>query len=454
MASSQYPQERRREMAFPRGFLFGAATSAYQIEGRASEDGRGRSWWDDFAKTGGHTADGSDGDIACDHYRLWKEDVALMATLGLKAYRFSISWPRVLPKGRGRENAKGLDFYDRLVDGLLERGIIPYATLYHWDLPSALAEEGGWINRDCAKAFEEFADKASRRLGDRVHSWATLNEPRCASVVGYVEGRHAPGETGRRDLALAAAHGMLLGHGLALTVLKANAPRAKVGIVLDLKPYYPFDDSQGCEDAAHRADGVFNRWFLDAIFRGSYPEDIVRGFGAAMPQIKPDDMEIIGRPVDCLGVNYYSRGLVRHDAGAPYPRIREKRLEGASRTAMDWEIYPEGLFDILLRLKEEYGVKDLFIAENGAAFTDKVVEGKIDDNDRVEYLRGHFEAAARAMDLGVPLSAYFVWSFLDNFEWGHGYTKRFGLCYVDYDTQRRIPKASALWYRNFIALNS
>jgi beta-glucosidase len=254
--------------------------------------------------------------------------------------------------------------------------------------------------------------------------------------------------------ALAAAHVMLLGHGLALPVLKANAPRAKAGIVLDLKPYYPADDSHGSRDAVRRADGVFNRWFLDAIFRGSYPEDIVREFGESMPLIEADDMKIIGRPIDCLGVNYYTRGLVRHSEYAPYPRIQERRQDGTARTAMDWEIYPEALFDILLRLKEEYGVKDLYIAENGAAFNDSITEGIIDDNDRIDYLHGHLEAASRAMDRGVPLSGYFVWSFLDNFEWGHGYTKRFGLCYVDYETQERIPKASALWYRNFIESNS
>jgi beta-glucosidase len=437
-------------MAFPPGFLFGAATSAFQIEGASSKDGRGRSWWDDFAKEKGRIADGGDGNVACDHYGRWKDDVELMAMLGLRAYRFSISWPRILPKGRGRANEMGLDFYDRLVDGLLEREIKPFATLYHWDLPSALAEEGGWTNRDCAKSFEEFADTASRRLGDRIHSWVTLNEPRCASVVGYVEGRHAPGVSGRRDLALAAAHVMLLGHGLALPVLRANAPRAKLGIVLDLKPYYPEDDSDISREAARRADGVFNRWFLDAIFQGSYPEDIVLGFGRSMPLIQADDMKIIGRPVDCLGVNYYTRGVVRHDGGAPYPHIQEKRLEGNPHTAMGWEIYPQALFDILLRLNEEYRVKDLFIAENGAAFDDEIRDGMVKDDKRIEYLRRHLEAASRSMDAGVPLSAYFAWSFLDNFEWGHGYTKRFGLCYVDYETQRRIPKASALWYRNFI----
>ncbi len=436
-------------MAFPRDFIFGAGTSAYQVEGSPEADGRAPSWWDSFAKTSGLIEDGSDGDRACEHYLLYKEDIALMSWLGLDAYRFSVAWPRVLPRGRGRVNQKGLDFYERLVDGLLEAGIKPYVTLYHWDLPQALADKGGWLSRDTAKSFQEFADAVSRRLGGRVASWATLNEPRCAAMVGYFEGRHAPGIQDRAK-ALTAAHTMLLAHGMALPVLRGNIPGAELGIVLDLKPYYPADESDSSIQAARDADGVFNRWFLDPIFRGSYPEDVMAGFGSLAPKVEDGEMELISQAIDALGVNYYTRGVVRRKEGATYPAAQEVKPEGAPRTSMDWEIFPQGLRDIIMRVHADYRPARIYVAENGAAMEDSLIDGRIDDQGRRDYLESHIRAVEECLEAGAPVKAYVVWSLMDNFEWGRGYTKRFGIVYVDYPSQRRIPKASALWYRDFI----
>ncbi len=438
-------------MAFPKSFLFGAATSAYQIEGAFNEDGRGSSWWDEYSKRPGGTVDGGNGDVACDHYHRYESDLDLMSTLNLQAYRFSIAWPRVIPDGRGRVNAKGLDFYDRITDGVLKRGMKPFATLYHWDLPSPLAAAGGWTDRDCAKRFAEFADAATRRLGDRVHSWATLNEPRCASFVGFVEGRHAPGVEGRRDLALQTAHGMLLGHGLALPVIRANAPGAKAGVVLDVRPFYPVDGKASSAAAAHRGDGYFNRWFFDAIFKGKYPEDVVSAYGADMPRIEPGDMETISGKIDSVGINYYSRGIVREDTGIPYPHAADVRQESSEYTEMGWEVYPNGLRDMIVRIKDDYHPGEIFVAENGAAFEDELQGDRVHDVRRTEYFKNHLQAVSEAIDAGAPVSAYFAWSLMDNFEWGFGYSKRFGIVYVDYATQRRVPKDSALWYRDYIA---
>lgn len=435
---------------FPKGFHFGAATSAYQIEGAVQADGRGPSMWDEFAHHSGRIADKSTGDIACDHYHLMPQDVALIKTLGHNAYRFSIAWPRVLPHGTGPVNAQGLDFYERLVDALLEKGIAPYATLYHWDLPLPLHVRGGWLNRETCNAFAEFADAVGRRLGDRVHSYATLNEPRCSATVGYLEGRHAPGIEDRSK-SLLAAHHLLLAHGLAVPVLRSHTQTAKVGIVLDVKPYYAADPSVQTQQAVQHADGVFNRWFLDPLFLGHYPADIWQAHGQHVPDIADSDMQTIAQPIDSLGLNYYTRGHVRFDANVPYPHAREVEVPGATYTTMGWEIFPEGLHHMLVRLQQQYPVKDLFIAENGAALNDQVMDGQINDPVRVQYLHSHLMAVAQAKREGVPLSAYFAWSLMDNFEWGKGYTQRFGLCHVDYATQVRTPKASAWWYQGFIA---
>jgi beta-glucosidase len=436
--------------SFPPGFHFGAATSAYQIEGAVQADGRGTSMWDTFAHSSGRIADNSTGDVACDHYHRSTADIAMMRSLGHNAYRFSVAWPRVLPEGRGAVNSAGLDFYDRLVDQLLAQGIAPYATLYHWDLPQTLHEQGGWLNRDTCFAFAEFTEAVVRRLGDRVYSYATLNEPRCSATVGYQEGRHAPGLQDPAK-ALLAAHHLMLAHGLAVPVLRQYTHTAKVGVVLDVKPYYPLDASAQAQQTATCADGVFNRWFLDPLFLGRYPQDIWADRAAIAPHIDPDDMRIIQQPLDCLGINYYTRGLVDYDSTLPYPHARENKVAGATYTTMGWEVYPDGLHDMLLRIAKEYPVKDIYIAENGAALDDVVRNGQVDDPVRVQYLQSHLAAVAQALQAGVPLSAYLAWSLMDNYEWGKGYTQRFGLCHVDFKTLQRIPKASALWYRDFIA---
>jgi beta-glucosidase len=440
-----------RPDAFPPGFTFGAATSAYQIEGAVAEDGRGPSWWDRFAHTPGKVRGGGTGDVACDHYHRWADDLDLMRTLGLQAYRFSIAWPRVLPEGRGRVNTAGLDFYERLVDGLLARGITPYATLYHWDLPLPLADAGGWQVRDTAEAFADYAALAMRRLGDRVARWATLNEPRCSAYVGHLEGRHAPGWTDLRAT-LQAAHHLLLAHGRGVQALRAERPAASVGIVLDVKPYTAAADGAEHAAAVRRADGVFNRWFLDAVFHGHYPEDIAADHAAVMPPVAEGDMALIAQPIDHLGINYYTRGHVLHAPDAPYPHVAEQRVPGAHHSTMGWEDWPEGLHTMLTRIHRAYHPRALYVAENGAAEPDVVdADGRCRDPARLRYLAGHLGACARAIADGVPLDAYLAWSFMDNFEWGRGYTQRFGLVHVDYATQRRTPKDSALAYRDFIA---
>lgn len=436
---------------FPRTFHFGAATSAYQIEGATTADGRGRSWWDDFCDQPGRIADASSGAEACDHYRRWRDDVALIASLGHNAYRLSVAWPRVLPKGRGAVNGAGLDHYERLVDALLARGIAPYVTLYHWDLPSALAAEGGWQNRATAQAFADYAEVVSRRLGDRVHSYATLNEPRCAAIVGHLEGRHAPGlQDGAA--ALRAAHHLMLGHGLAMPALRAHTRSARCGIVLDVKPYDPADPSSAADvAAAHAGDGVFNRWFFDLLFRGRYPQDVWDGYGAWVPEVQAGDLQAISAPIDALGINYYTRGVLKAAPSARYPALQEVRVPGRHYSEMGWEDHPDGLRRMLVRLHREYGVRELYVGENGSAETDVLdAEGRVDDPHRRAYLQGHLAAVADAIDAGVPVSAHLVWSLLDNFEWGRGYQRRFGLLYTDYATQRRIVKTSGAWHSAFV----
>ncbi|RZJ09197.1 MAG: beta-glucosidase [Rubrivivax sp.] len=437
---------------FPPGFRFGAATSAYQIEGAVAEDGRGQSWWDTFAHTPGRIADGTTGDVACDHYHRWQDDLDLMKALNLQAYRFSLAWPRVLPEGRGRLNPAGLDFYERLVDGLLARGITPYVTLYHWDLPQPLADEGGWQVRSTADAFAEFAQHAMRRLGDRVARWATLNEPRCCAYVGHLEGRHAPGLKGDFPATLKASHHLLLAHGRAMQALRAERPDAQLGIVLDVKPYTVAAPGAEHEAAVRRADGVFNRWFFDPIFKGHYPEDIAADYAAFMPPIEPGDMALISQPIDHLGINYYTRGHVLNAPELPYPHAAEQMVPGAHYSAMVWEDWPEGLHRMLTRIHREYAPKAVYVAENGAAEPDVIdSDGRCRDPARTNYLAGHLQACARALADGVPLDAYITWSFMDNMEWGRGYVPRLGLVHVDYATQRRTPKDSALAYRDFIA---
>jgi beta-glucosidase len=443
---------------FPRGFLWGVATSAQQIEGGFQAGGRGESIWDRFAATPGNIADGSDARVACDHFHRWPEDLERMRWLGVGAYRFSIAWPRVIPDGRGAVNAAGLDFYDRLVDALLEAGIQPFVTLYHWDLPQALEERGGWGARATVEAFTRYAEVVGGRLGDRVRHWATHNEPWCVAVLGHEEGQHAPG---RRDPgeALRVAHHVLLSHGRAAAVLKRYAAGAEVGIVLNLTPAWPVSDSEADRDAVRRFDAAFNRWYLDPLFRGAYPADgiedrIRRGHLTTpkLPFVRAGDLETIAAPLDFLGVNYYSRVVVR--AGPDGEPVAVRTVPDSQLTDMGWEVYPQGLAELLIRLHREYPQPKLYLTENGAAYPDGPdAAGRVADERRVAYLRDHLVAAHRALESGVRLAGYFVWSLIDNFEWAHGFTKRFGLFWVDYATQRRIPKDSAFWYRDVAAGN-
>jgi beta-glucosidase len=440
--------------SFPDGFGWGAATSAYQVEGAWDEDGKGESIWDRFCHTGGRIANGDTGDVACDHYHRWREDVGLMRELGLTAYRFSISWPRVLPEGRGRMNSKGLDFYSKLVDELLAASIEPFVTLYHWDLPQALQDRGGWPARPVAEAFVEYADLMTRGLGDRVKHWITLNEPFVSAVVGHLEGRHAPGHSSLRE-ALAAAHHLLLAHGWAVPVVRHNVPGAQVGIAFNLTGQIPASASIADRAAAWQRDGVVNRWFLDPVSARGYPADIVSHYGQPMDFVQAEDLEAIAVPLDFLGVNYYTRSIVRSSEVAEANNAPRTVLPDPNGTEMGWEVYPEGLYDILRRLHFDYRFPALYVTENGAAYRDEVgADGSVHDPQRVAYLQEHFRAAARAIAAGVPLRGYFVWSLLDNFEWGHGYSKRFGLVYVDYPTQRRVLKSSAYWCSRVIDAQS
>ena len=448
---------------FPDGFLFGAATSACQIEGGAGEGGRGDSIWDVFARRPGRIADGASPATACDHYHRYREDAALMARLGIGAYRFSVAWPRVFPRGHGAVNRAGLDFYDSLTDALLEHDITPLATLYHWDLPQGLQQRGGWPVRDTARYFADFTEQVVRRLGDRIALWATLNEPQAAAHMGHEYGVHAPGRRGL-GTALQAAHHLLLAHGLAVEVLRGLAPRARVGIALGVAPVHPHGDGEADSAAAERADGYFNRWYLDPLLRGAYPEDLTEAYRELdkLPEVHEYDLAAIAAPLDFVGVNYYFRCLVAADRpGGAGRRQRELGFRvvdaggtvARERTAMGWEVYPEGLTEVLLRVAREYAPAAIYVTENGAACDDApgAGAGDYDDDDRQAYLHAHLEAAAAAREQGVPLRGYFVWSLLDNFEWQHGYRKRFGLVHVDFRTGARTPRRSAFWYRDAIA---
>ncbi|MCL4515625.1 MAG: GH1 family beta-glucosidase [Firmicutes bacterium] len=442
-------------MQFPGDFVWGVATSAYQIEGAAKADGRGESIWDRFSYTPGKVVNGENGDAACDHYHRYEEDLRLMASLGIRSYRFSFAWPRIFPDGTGQVNSKGMDFYRRLIEQLALYGIKPAATLYHWDLPQTLQDKGGWLNRDTAYQFADYAEALYREFGSEIPLWITHNEPWCAAFLGHATGDHAPGLKDK-PASVKASHHLLLSHGLAVQAFRAVAPAsARVGITLNLAPVYAASESEADQAAARRQDGFQNRWFLDPLYRGAYPADMVAYYSQWGPldYIQPGDLEVIAAPTDFLGVNYYSRSVVKDTPASEY-----LQLDGVPPTApltdMGWEITPECLTDLLVRVKKDYGDFPIYITENGAAFPDKVNDsGEIDDSPRIAFLRGHFKSALKAIELGVRLKGYYVWSFMDNFEWAHGYTKRFGLVYVDYATQRRIPKKSALWYRDVIARN-
>ncbi|HEY7862226.1 MAG TPA: GH1 family beta-glucosidase [Thermoanaerobaculia bacterium] len=438
---------------FPDGFLWGASTSAYQIEGSPLADGAGPSIWHRFVHTPGLVRDGSTGDVACDHYRRFREDVALMKDLGLNAYRFSISWSRVFPQGRGPVNEQGLDFYRRLVDELGKAGIRPNATLYHWDLPAALDDRGGWLNRDVADWFADYARVLFRALDAGVEMWATLNEPWVVTHGGYLHGALAPGHENLFEAPIA-SHNLLRAHAAAVEAYRAEGKK-KIGLVVNLEPKYAA--SQSAEDLAAtvRDDAYMNRQYLDPVFLGRYPEELAEIFGEAWPKIPPSDLEAIRRPIDFLGINYYKRGIVRHDPAAWPLRASLARVPQSTYTETDWEVHAPGLTDTLLWVKQRYGDLPLYVTENGAAFYDppKAREGRVDDPLRTAYLRDHLVAAREAIARGVDLRGYFAWSLLDNLEWSLGFSKRFGIVHVDFETQLRTPKSSALFYRDVIRSN-
>jgi beta-glucosidase len=454
-----------RRVTFPENFVWGAATSAYQIEGAWNEDGKGESIWDRFSHTPGKIKNGDTGDVACDHYHRWRADIALMRDLGLRAYRFSISWPRVLPAGRGKVNQLGVDFYSRLVDALLGAGIIPLVTLYHWDLPQALQDEGGWAVRSTAAAFAEYADVLSRHLGDRVKNWITHNEPLSTIENGHLHGFHAPGLQADMFTVLKVSHHVLLSHGQAIPVIRRNSPEAEVGVTLDINMLMPASPSQADFDAHRHWDGAAHRWFLDPIYGRRYPADMVADWIAdgslppdGMTFVREGDLKAIAAPTDFLGVNYYRRHLARSQTVPEEENLPQTVFQAPKNdtdwTEMDWEVYPEGLFQVLSRVYLEYQLPKIYVTESGCSYSDGPDQsGRIRDKQRTSYLRRHFAAARRAMDAGVPLAGYFVWSLMDNFEWGHGYSQRFGIVWVDSQTLQRTPKDSALWYKQVIAEN-
>ncbi|PZF81661.1 GH1 family beta-glucosidase [Jiangella anatolica] len=458
---------------FPDGFLWGSATASYQIEGAAKEGGRGPSIWDTFSHTPGKTLNGDTGDVADDHYHRWPEDLGHIADLGLGAYRFSTAWPRVQPGGRGPANREGLDFYSRLVDGLLERGVKPVLTLYHWDLPQDLEDAGGWATRDTAYRFADYAEIVARELGDRVDLWTTLNEPWCSAYLGYASGAHAPGRA-EPAAALAAVHHLNLAHGLGVQAIRSVLPSARASVTLNLHVIRPVDpSSEEDRDAARRVDALANRAFTGPMLSGAYPDDLLADTAQVTDWsfVRSGDTQIIHQPLDVLGVNYYSTGLVRrwdgvsprseddgHDdaLGSPWvgaDDIEFVRPEGPY-TAMGWNIDPSGLVELLLRVHREHPGLPMMITENGAAFPDTVSpDGAVNDPLRIDYIARHLSAVAEAMEQGADVRGYFAWSLLDNFEWSYGYDRRFGLIRVDYDTLERTWKDSAHWYRDVIARN-
>ena len=436
---------------FPKTFTWGASTSAFQIEGAVHEGGRGESIWDRFSHTPGKIAIGDDGDVACDHYHRFAEDLDLVKSLGLHAYRFSISWPRIIPTGRGASVQAGIDFYDRLVDAMLERGVEPWATLYHWDLPQPLQELGGWAERDTIDRFAEYADAITTALADRVKNWLTINEPWVASVLGHGWGIHAPGHRNWSE-AFTAGHHLMLAHGRAVDVVRANVPDGKVGLVLNLTTARPATDTLDDRAAAWRLDGFINRWYLDAASGRGYPVDILERLESNAPAVEPGDMEAMSPETDFLGINYYMPSYIKNDPDDPLLGFGQVDRAAAVHTATDWIVEPEGLRDLLVRVSRDYSFGPLYVAENGAAFDDPApVDGAVPDPERTDYIESHIEAVAAAIEAGAPVEGYFVWSLLDNFEWAAGYEKRFGIVYVDFETQERTVKESGRRYAEIVA---
>lgn len=446
---------------FPSNFVWGVATASYQIEGAWDEDGKGESIWDRFSHTPGKIMNGDTGDVACDHYHRWQEDIRILKMLGVDAYRFSLSWPRLLPEGRGKINEKGLEFYDRLVDGLLESRIDPWATLYHWDLPQALEDKGGWPSRDTAEAFLEYADLASRRLGDRVKHWMTFNEPWVAAILGYSFGVHAPG---RQDgeAAMRACHHMMLAHGWTVPVLRQNSPGCEAGIVLNACSTEPASPSKADYEAFRERDGYLVRWFMDPLYGRGYPADLAESniwgkhyLPGQLDFVKTGDMQVISAQTDFIGLNNYNRDIARSMQVSEEDNMPPTVIRSDNQTEMGWEVYPEGLFNLLVRIYYDYLPQKIYITENGASYSDGPgPDGRVHDVRRRDYYQGYMAQAQRAIQAGVPLAGYFAWSLMDNFEWSHGYSQRFGLVWVDYKTQKRVLKDSALWYRQVIQENA
>ena len=446
---------------FPRNFKWGTATSSYQIEGAPTVGGKGPSVWDTFSHIEGKINNGDTGDTACDHYHLWRNDIELLKNLGVNAYRFSISWPRIFPTGKENEpNQIGLDFYSRLVDTLLENKITPFITLNHWDIPQGLEDSGGWPERDIVHEFVKYSYHVSKHLGDRVKNWVTHNEPWCVSYLGYIEGRKPPGLINKWPKSLATTHHLLLSHGMAIPEIRNNSKQSEVGITLNLNTAIPASGSTYDEDACRFYDGQFNRLYLNPLYKNEYPDDVFEYLKTKslisesdLNFIKQSDLNIISTKTDFLGVNYYSRAVIRNE------EIDEKKnlprtVDMGPKTDFGWEIYPPGICDLLMRLKNEYKVQNIYITENGCSYGDAPsLEGKIEDNRRIEYHQSHLTELKRAMDDGAPCNGYFAWSLMDNFEWAQGFSQRFGLIWVDFETLERIPKDSYYWYKEYISAN-
>lgn len=440
-----------RRSDFPCDFRWGCSTSSYQIEGGIDRDDRGESIWDRFCTVPGNIRDGSSGVEACDHYNRWPQDLDLAQSLQTNAYRFSIAWPRIFAEGGGKTpNQKGLDFYSRLVDGMLERGLEPWVTLYHWDLPQALQDQGGWANRNTVDAFVAYVDVVSRHLGDRIQHWITHNEPWCTAFHGNYEGVHAPGIKNFKT-ALQVSHHVLLSHGLAIPVIRRNAPNARIGAALSLHPLKSASDSPQDIAATQRHDGLRNRWFLDPLYGRGYPSDIWKILGDNAPGMQDGDLSIIATPTDFLGVNYYFPEIVADAPGAGVVSTRVIEPQNVERTAFGWEVSPQGMVTLLRRVSQDYSPAEIYLTENGSTYDDVVTsEGEIDDLERRSYLMRHLQAMREIVNLGIPVKGYFAWSLLDNFEWAEGYIRRFGLTHVDFETQQRRLKASGKWYRRFL----
>ena len=439
-------------ISFPEGFVWGCATASYQIEGAWDEDGKSESIWDRFSHTPDNVRDGATGDDACDHYHRYKEDVALMSELGLQSYRFSISWPRTYPDGKNVANEKGIDFYSKLVDELLAAGIVPFPTLYHWDLPQALQEKGGWANRDTAKRFEEYAYNIVEKLGDRLKKWVIFNEPWVFTIMGYLNGHHAPGIT-EPSMAMRATHIVNLAQGMAARAMRETGKVDELGTAFSMSGAYPASNSQADEDAAERRIAFANLWFLEPMQNGRYPDAYVGGTDLDRLGVEPGDMEIVKAPADFIGINLYTGGVFEHDSQEPNLGVRQAPSDVTERTDFGWEVRPEALHDVIMRIWTDYGLP-IYITENGASYDDKPnEEGEVRDERRVSFLQRYIAQVARAIDEGADVRGYYLWSLMDNFEWAFGYDQRFGITRVDFETQKRTIKQSGYWYRDVISKN-